>query len=450
MKTILKSIIPALMLLMLNSGLPAQVVVVKQDNALTASAKKDVVNKISELLISKYVFPDIAVKMKEKIMNNLEAGNYDAIESPKLFAEQLTKDLIEAGRDKHVNVNYNPKQAKNLEEGSKGPEAEKLFMQNYAAELKTVNYNFKELKILDGNIGYLNLTGFAPIEFSKETVTAAMKFLENTDAVIIDLRDNGGGNAEAVQLLCSYFFDAAPRHLNSLYYKETNETQDFYSLEKIDGKRMTDVPLYVLTSGYTFSAAEEFSYNMQTQKRATLVGEVTGGGANPNDFVPAGNGFILSVSIGRAINPITKTNWEGTGVKPDIETPRSKAFDIAYTEALKTIIGKTSDPKKKNQLVWKSENIAASLNPYDISGVDLSAYAGTFGNRIVTFLNGELYYEREGIAAKKKIIPFAADTFIIEGVDFFRLKFERDPSGRVIAITGLYDNGNTDRTDRSN
>lgn len=443
-------IIFALMVLLFNPPVNAQTIVISGDKPLTASAKKEVVEKISELLLSKYVFPEVAEKMKEKIEGNLEAGKYDAIDKPQLFAQQLTKDLVEAGHDKHVNVNYNAQQAKNIEEGAKGPEAEKLFLKNYGEQLKSVNYNFKELKILDGNIGYLNLTGFAPVQFSKETVTAAMKFLENTDAVIIDLRDNGGGDAEAVQLLCSYFFDSKPRHLNSLYDKQTDKTQDFYTLEKIDGKRMTDIPLYVLTSDYTFSAAEEFSYNMQTQKRATLVGEVTGGGANPNDFVPAGHGFILSVSIGRAINPITKTNWEGTGVKPEIETPRNKALDVAYSEALKTIINNTSDPQKKFQLVWKSENIAASLNPYVLNGVDISAYEGTYGGRKVSLENGELYYEREGIAAKRKIVPFAEDTFVIEGIDYFRLKFERDASGKVTAVTGLYDNGTTDRTDRTN
>ena len=191
------------------------------------------------------------------------------------------------------------------------------------------NYGFEKLEFLPGNIGYLKLNGFSSDPAARETATAAMNFLAGCDALIIDLRGNGGGNPSMIQYLSSYLFDQ-PTHLNSLYFREGDRTEEFWTRTDVPGEKVgQDVPLYVLTSDYTFSGGEEFAYNIQTQKRGTLIGETTGGGANPGGAHPVGDRFMIFVPNGRAINPITNTNWEGVGVKPEIEMPAAEAYDKA-------------------------------------------------------------------------------------------------------------------------
>jgi C-terminal processing protease CtpA/Prc len=196
------------------------------------------------------------------------------------------------------------------------------------------NYGFQKLEHFEHNIGYLDLRGFVPEHLGRETAIGAMKFLANSDAIIIDLRKNGGGDPKMVQLICSYFFDKKI-HLNSLYWRHTDRTVEYWTLDEVEGKRMPDVPLFILTSNRTFSGAEEFCYNMQTRERATLIGETTGGGANPGGTFNINDQFSIFIPTGRAINPVTKTNWEGVGVKPDIKIDADKALDRALEEAKK-------------------------------------------------------------------------------------------------------------------
>jgi tetratricopeptide (TPR) repeat protein len=225
---------------------------------------------------------------------------------------------------------------------------------------------FREVKRFDGNIGYFDLRSFAPLFDGGAVADHYMALLADSDAIIVDLRKNGGGSPAMVQYLCSYFFDKKV-HLNSLYYREGDRTEEFWTLERVEGKKMPDVPLYVLTSSYTFSGAEEFSYNMQTQKRATLVGETTGGGANPGGSFPLGGQLGVFIPTGKAINPITGTNWEGIGVVPEVKTSADEALDKAL-ELAKTA---AEDFRKKQRETYKVllldvqkslENLDASSN----------------------------------------------------------------------------------------
>jgi len=223
--------------------------------------------------------------------------------------------------------------------------------EGWFSKLSRKNSGFTKVEVLKGNIGYIDFWGFDNVnESSKVKAKAVLAFVEDTDAVIFDLRKNGGGSAVMIQFISSHFFQNRT-HLNSFYSRQTGELTEFWTFDEIDGRKRPNVPIYILTSDFTFSAAEEFAYNFKNLKRATVIGEPTGGGANPVHYFDLGNGFRASVPISKAVNPITKTNWEGVGVQPDIRVEADKAFDFAYKMALETL-----KPMINNQYQLKDVN----------------------------------------------------------------------------------------------
>ena len=260
---------------------------------------------------------------------------------------------------------------------------------------------------------------------------AAMNFLSNSDAIIIDLRRNGGGEPSMIQLISSYFFEE-PVHLNSFYIRDEDKMKQFWSHAHVEGPRMTDTPLYVLTSSNTFSAAEEFTYNMKNLERATIVGQTTGGGAHPVRFLRFDDLKVsMSLPFGRAINPITGTNWEGTGVVPDLEVPAEQALDRGHLEALRLLVEKAADEERQRELQWAIDTIEAMMNPVEVTQDVMQTYAGVYGPRRITYDDGQLYYQREN-NARMKMIPISADTFMFDDLEFFRLEVETDPAGTPI------------------
>jgi hypothetical protein len=275
-----------------------------------------------------------------------------------------------------------------------------------------------------------------------------MHFLGNSDALIIDLRGNGGGDTMMIGLLSSYFFEE-PVHLNSFYMRETDSMQQFWTTSFVDGRKMTDVPIYVLTSRHTFSGAEEFTYNLKNLTRATIVGETTGGGAHPVDH----HGFphlqvVVRVPFGRAINPITGTNWEGTGVEPDIQCDAGKALDVARLEACRKMKEKPRDEKLIALYDWHIAGLEAQMHPVVLEAAALQEYAGDFGPRHMTLENEVLMYQREGNPTHA-MTPMGNDFFMLPDVPDFRLKYVRDEGGAIIAVEGHYEDGEVDRNARS-
>ena len=212
---------------------------------------------------------------------------------------------------------------------------------------RKLNGGYRRVERLPGNVGYLQVDGFMHPDVAAEPAAAAMNFLANTDALIIDLRRNGGGGPQSVVLLCSYLFDEKPVHLNDLYWRKGDRTEEFWTLKELTGKRYLGRDVYLLTSRRTFSAAEEFAYDLQCLKRVTIVGEMTGGGAHPGGGIPVGEHFVVFIPSGRAINPITKTNWEGTGVKPDVEVAADKALETAHELAVKKLLEKAPNDEAR-------------------------------------------------------------------------------------------------------
>jgi C-terminal processing protease CtpA/Prc len=218
--------------------------------------------------------------------------------------------------------------------GAKGLESCSLHI--WRSDLEDQNCSFTKVEILPRNIGYVKFGEFPSPEFCGTTVAAAMGFVAHADAVIFDMRENHGGDPSMVQLAVSYLFDE-PTHINDLLNRHDNETRQYWTLPYVQGTRFTGKPVFVLTSGETFSGAEEFTYDLQTQKRATIVGEVTGGGAHPMNGMSAGDHFMIGVPVGRPVNAITKTDWEGKGITPDLKVPAAEALEAAQKLAIEKL-----------------------------------------------------------------------------------------------------------------
>ena len=242
--------------------------------ALDAPRRAAIVDSVTAALDTVYVFPDVAHAMVADVRARLAAGEYDAIARPEEFTERLTTDLRAICHDLHLGVRVElPAPAAERED----PAVARRQAQERA---RRGNYGFVKLEHLDGNIGYLKLDGFSGDPEAGPTAVAAMNFLAYSDAIIIDLTENGGGSPAMIQLLTSYLLEEST-HLNSFYIRAGDTTQQFWSLPWVPGPRMAETPVYVLTSNHTFSAAEEFTYNLKNLERATIVGETTGGGAHP-------------------------------------------------------------------------------------------------------------------------------------------------------------------------
>jgi hypothetical protein len=290
------------------------------DMPIDTATKTQIINDLTKELNDSYIFGDVAKNMESKVKQNLQNKAYDSITSSREFAQKLTEDLQAVSHDKHLNVKFSHGKIPVAEAG-KAPTKEQI--ENKLRSMRQVNYGFEKIERLPGNIGYIDLRGFQDPETGLETVAAAMNFVNNTDALIFDLRQNGGGDPGMVALICSYLFGEKPVHLNTFYNRKKDSTEEFWTKASVAGKRYGDKDIYVLTSNKTFSAAEEFSYNLKNLKRATIVGETTGGGAHPGSMFRINDHFSAFVPSGRAINPITKTNWEGMGVEPDVKVRKN-------------------------------------------------------------------------------------------------------------------------------
>ncbi len=414
--------------------------------SLTMAEKRSAVNSISKLLFDNYIFPEVSREMENHIKSRLKNKEYDNISDPAKFAEELTEDLQSVSKDKHIRVRFDPEQIKRMREND--DQGEDAVSPEFIQMLKTENYGFRKVERLGGNIGYIDLRNFGPGDLIKDKVASVMSFVEDCNALIFDMRFNGGGDPSGIQVITSYLFSEEPVHLNDLYFRPKDTTEQYWTLRDIKGKRMPEIPVYILTSSYTFSGAEEFTYNLKNLKRAIVVGETTGGGAHPGGVNIADDNFAVFVPVGRAINPITKTNWEGTGVTPDVEISSTKALTKAQILALENIRNRSDDEKEKRNLSWIIESLNASMNDIDISSVQLKDYAGKYGDRKVFYENGVLYYQRSG-RQKFELTPMSEDTFMLKEIEFFRIRFEKDSSGKVTGLTGLYDDGKTDNSPRS-
>jgi retinol-binding protein 3 len=327
--------------------------------SLDAAARTAVIDGLIEKLNSKYVFPDIARQMEKATRARQANKEYDPITNGPEFARRLTDDLRQVCHDQHLGVEYSPDELPY--DAEKPPDAEvvKLFRERG----KQANYEFRKVERLDGGVGLLQLDGFYPGEWTGDTLAAAMSFLANSEAIILDLRQNHGGFGNGGTWLCSYFFEEET-HLTDQYNRPENTTRQVWTFPVAPSARLADRDLYILTSRETFSAPEWLAYTMQALKRATIVGETTGGGAHGTTMYRIADHFSASIPFNRMINPVTKTDWEGVGVKPDVAVPANQALLTAHLLALKKALHRHADDadraeRLKRAIAAKEQELAA-------------------------------------------------------------------------------------------
>lgn len=314
------------------------------DMIIDGATRAAVIDNLVKELNDAYVFPEVAKRMEADLHKRRSANEYDSVTSAQAFARKLTEDLQAISKDKHLRVRFSPRPIP-IRMGDSGPTPEQRA--EFERNVRFDNFGFERVERLRGNIGYIELLGFFAPMLGADTVRSAYGFVANTDALIFDLRRNGGGDPEMVALISSYLFGEKPVLLNTMYWRNSGKTDEFWTSPKVAGTKFSEKPVYVLTSERTFSGAEEFSYNLKNLKRATIIGETTGGGAHPGGQRRLSDHFSAFVPIGRAINPITKTNWEGTGVEPDIKVPKEQALHTAQLMALGGMLKEAKDDDRK-------------------------------------------------------------------------------------------------------
>jgi C-terminal processing protease CtpA/Prc len=313
---------------------------------VTPEDRRSAVETLAVSMRERYVFPELGQKVETELKRKLASGAYDGIADGPTLAKTLTEDVNAICKDAHFRVRYSEKPLPARVQRAVPTKGE---IERDRWFTRKMNAGLMKVERLDGNVGYIRIDGFFDPQIAARPIQAAMDFVGDTDALIFDVRYNGGGDPATVRLLCSYLFGNKPVHLNDIYIRDGNRTEQFWTLAKVPGQRYVDKPVYVLTSKRTGSGAEEFSYDLKNLHRATLVGASTWGGANPGGTVRLNDHFGAFIPVGRAINPYTKTNWEGVGVDPDVHVEAENALTTAHRLAVEKLLAaaKTEDDKAR-------------------------------------------------------------------------------------------------------
>ena len=368
--------------------------------ALTTRVRAELIDAIAAQLAANYVDEPVSRQIIDYLRTRLRAGAYDALDNPAQFAEQLTRDLRAANGDLHLAVRYSPLPQQTGEQpplvGGPLPASAAAAPRPDVVASQRQNYGVEHAEILEGNVGYLEIRGFDGNDGYETTVVEALRFLSRTDALIIDLRRNGGGSSEMSHFLFSHFLPATPVATIRVASRMSPEPQTFHSLADVPGPRRPNLPLFLLTSRNTASAAEEFTFVLANQHRASVVGSRTAGAGHMVQDFAVGHGFVVGVSITRVIDPASGLEWEGAGVQPTIAAAPEQALIEAHAAALRQIVASNTDPERRKVLARQLLVIEAQRRPQVL---DLNAARGMVGQyegREVSLHNGQLTYGRIG------------------------------------------------------
>lgn len=368
---------------------------------LTAAVRAAVIDSAVARLERTYVEADTARLIGRRLRAQLETGGYEGSENPAQFAELVTRDLRSLNGDLHLSLRYVPNPGQSGPAGQPGDDP------------RLLNFGLGKAEILDGNIGYLEITGFMGAPGYEEAVVDALRFLSRTDAVIIDVRRNGGGSSDMSHFIFSHFLGPEPVPTIRVRRRAPAEPTVRQSLAAVPGPRRPAVPLYVLTSQASGSAAEEFTFVLKNRKRATIVGTRTAGAGHMVAFMPVGNGFVIGLSITRVSDPQTGKEWEQVGVQPDLAVPAESALVEGHAAALRAVLAGTSDPERARVLGRVLAAVEARARPMATDPVRIARFQGRYEGRVVSVTGGRLRYARRDGGLAEDLIPLGGDRFAL-------------------------------------
>lgn len=316
------------------------------DTPLTASDRAAIVQTLAAKINANYIEPAVAERVSSAIARKNAEGGYASAASAQAFSDALATDLRAFSGDLHFGARFDERFR---EPGDAAGPPSRAEIDEARDETERGGFGIQKLERLPGNIGYIELRGFGYTEFVGPAYTAALSLMAGTDALILDLRRNGGGSPVSVAYLMSHFFPPGDmRHLIDIYNRPTDTTRQIWTVPTV--AQRYDKPVYVLISARTFSGGEDCAYDFRVQKRGTLVGETTGGGSNPVSRYSAGHGIVVVIPTARTTNVVTRTNWEHVGVKPDIAVPAARALQTAHVAILRTLVASAKDDGARTAL----------------------------------------------------------------------------------------------------
>lgn len=412
------------------------------------SVKTEVVNNICNSLIHYYVFLDKAKVMSDFLKQQHQSNIFSSITNPNQFANEIQKTLRSVNNDNHLRIEYNPRLEKDLIKflSNKKGSAEVLADDLKKEEKK--NFYFKKVEILPSNIGYIEFTNFAaPSPTARKTVHSAMQFISHTDGLIIDLRNNFGGNSEMSGEILSYFFPAKT-YTGKTYNRIENKWSDSYieNKKEITTGLKLGMPIYILISNRTFSAAESFAYTLQSMKKAVIIGNASRGGAHATRSFSLGNGFVAFIPYSRGENVVTKTDWEGVGVIPDIRTEDHNGILSAQNYILDQKLLTEKDENEKRKINWqinfnKSKSSVAIINPKE-----LIKFTGRFQEFEVTLSDNQLIFRDTNQKNSEPEKAIAITNHLFQIGNDYQVEFVTGSNDLCSAIKMYWDKGARKKT----
>lgn len=404
-----------------------------QGEILTSEIKQQTINDLAALLPERYAYKDLGPKLQQLLLENLKSGKYAAIASPLEFSVAVTNDLRSLQSDRHLALNYSPETPTPMPASTPQPLTPEERARRTSVFNRQMNFGFKNVQFLYGNIGYLKFDYFDDyLDYSGPTADASMAFFKNSDALIIDLRENGGGAPQMVEYIEGFFFEK--RTLSGTSYDRlTDTTTERFIDPQPKEKRLSGVNLYILTSKNTVSAAEALAYDLKYLRNAIVIGETSAGAANPGRITRLNSLFTAFIPNRHGMNAVTKTNWEGTGVPVDITCPAGDALRVAKVEALKKQLQKATDPldiKKFSNYVTFLEK---TFPEKELPEKEMRQYIGEYqGGRTISLKNGKLFYSHFAEAGGQMHF-ISPDLFMLSEGDV-TLAFKRDKRNRVVEM----------------
>ncbi len=426
---------------------------------LLTSQKKQIFKELTSVIRKNYVLQDSAGLIVDRLADVQRSDEFKKEYTPTQFASYLTELLRSVTKDAHFAVLHDAQMytmAVAIQQSEPGGDLPNMSFGGRDMNDHRKNFFFTKLEVLKGNVGYLKIDQIPSLESGKATADAAMAFLKNTDALVMDLRSNPGGIGGFIPYLISYFFTPEKQLLYSREFLAWDSTSYHYTHEEVGGDRYLDKPVYVLIDRFTGSASTNMAYTMKSFGRAVLVGENTGSGyrgAHSATIYPLQNNFVGLVPIGRVVNAKTKTNWRANGVDPNIKTLPDDALIEAYQNALERLLKESSDEEISSEINEALEELkeSGSDETRSLTSDDLSEYAGQYEGTTITWEEGKLYTKRSTIPIKLEIRRKNGDLFRIILPPSARgnvpdLRFDRT-DGVIVSLTTIRD-GVEERTEK--